>query len=160
MRGATIAAGLLASTLALAAAGPLPGVAAQCPAHASAVVEHFMGADCLGCWKATPPAPGAGPVDDTQWSMDWIAPAGDAAAMAPGALPEAAERLARLGEQGRALHRVVRGRLCDRRLRDDAERRDEDQWGQVSQMHRSHYSRRVGRGSLSRRKEFVKNVKP
>ena len=89
--------GLLASTLALAAAKPLPGVAAHCPAHATAVVEHFMAADCMDCWKATPPAPGAGPVSDTEWAMDWIAPAADDALMAPGALPEAADRLARVG---------------------------------------------------------------
>ena len=93
----TIAAGLLASTLALAAGKPLPGVAANCPAHASAVVERFMGADCMDCWKATPPSPGAGTVGDTEWSMDWIAPAADDAPMAPGALPEAVDRLARVG---------------------------------------------------------------
>jgi len=93
----TAAAGLLASTLALAAAKPVPGVAANCPARATAVVEHFMGADCLDCWKAAPPSAGAGPVGDTEWSLDWIAPAADDAAMAAGALPEAADRLARLG---------------------------------------------------------------
>jgi hypothetical protein len=90
-------AGLTASTLALAAAKPRPGVAADCPAHASAIVEHFMGADCLDCWKAAPPAPGAGAVGATEWSMDWIAPAADDAPMAPGALPETVARLARLG---------------------------------------------------------------
>ena len=88
-------AGLAASTLALAAAKPPPGVAADCPAHASAIVEHFMGADCMDCWKA--PAPGAAAVGDTEWAIDWIAPAADDAPMAPGALPEAATRLARLG---------------------------------------------------------------
>ena len=56
-----------------------------------------MGADCLDCWQATPPAAGAGPVGATEWSMDWIAPAADDAPMAPGSLPEAAQRLARLG---------------------------------------------------------------
>ena len=90
-------AALLASTLALAAPPKNPGIGFECPAHATAVVEHFMGADCLDCWKATPPAAGASPVDATEWSMDWIAPAADDAPMAPGALPEAAERLARLG---------------------------------------------------------------
>ena len=89
--------GLLASTLGLAAAKPAPGVAANCPARASAVVEHFMGADCMDCWKATPPAAGAGSVGDTEWALDWIAPAADDAPMAAGALPEAADRLARLG---------------------------------------------------------------
>ena len=55
-----------------------------------------MGADCLACWQATPPAPGAGPVGDSEWAIDWIVPAADGAAMAAGALPEAADRLARL----------------------------------------------------------------
>jgi hypothetical protein len=96
-RGVTAVAGVLASTLALAATKPAPGVAANCPARATAVVEHFMGADCMDCWKATPPAAGASPVGDTEWDMDWIVPAADDAAMAPGALPEAADRLARLG---------------------------------------------------------------
>ena len=56
-----------------------------------------MGADCLDCWQAAPPAAGATPVGATEWSMDWIAAAGDDAAMAPGALAESAERLARVG---------------------------------------------------------------
>ena len=91
------AAATLTSTLALAATKPPPGVAANCPAHATAVVEHFMGADCMDCWKATPPSAGASPVGDTEWAMDWIVPAADDAPMAPGALPESADRLARLG---------------------------------------------------------------
>ena len=88
---------LLVSTLALAAPPKNRGLAFECPAHATALVEHFMGADCMDCWKATPPAAGAGPVGATEWSMDWIAPAGDDALMAPGALSEATDRLARLG---------------------------------------------------------------
>jgi len=87
---------MLASTLALAATKPPPGVAANCPAHASALVEHFLSADCVDCWKAAPPAAGATAAGDDEWSMDWIAPGADDAPMAPGALPEAAERLARL----------------------------------------------------------------
>ena len=90
-------AGMLASTLAWTATKPKPGVAANCPAHASALVEHFMSADCTDCWKATPPAVGASAIADTDWSMDWIAPGADDAPMAPGALPEAADRLARVG---------------------------------------------------------------
>ena len=89
--------GLLASTLALAATKPPPGVAANCPARATLLVEHFIGADCLACWQATPPGLGAMPVSGKEWSLDWIAPAADDAAMAAGALPEAGERLARLG---------------------------------------------------------------
>ena len=89
--------GLMASTLALAATKPPPGVAANCPARATLLVEHFIGADCLACWQAAPPALGAMPVAAKEWSLDWITPAADDAAMAPGALPEAAERLARVG---------------------------------------------------------------
>jgi hypothetical protein len=81
----------------LAAARPPPGVAANCPTHATALVEHFIGADCTDCWQATPPAAGAEGIGASEWSLDWIAPATDDAAMAAGALPEAADRLARLG---------------------------------------------------------------
>jgi hypothetical protein len=91
------AAATITSTLALAAAKPAPGVAANCPAHATAVVEHFMGANCMDCWKAAPPAAGASPVGATEWAMDWIVPAAADATMAPGALAESADRLARLG---------------------------------------------------------------
>ena len=90
---------MLASTLALAATvpRPAPGVAANCPARATILVEHFIAADCLACWQATPPGLGAMPVAAREWSLDWITPGADDAAMAPGALPEAAERLARVG---------------------------------------------------------------
>jgi hypothetical protein len=87
----------LAAPAAVAAPKPAPGVAAECPARATAVVEHFMGADCMDCWKAAPPAAGAGPVGAAEWALDWIVPAAADAPMAPGALPEAADRLARLG---------------------------------------------------------------
>ena len=90
-------ASLLASTLAFAAAKPPPGVARNCPARATLLVEHFIGADCLACWQVAPPGLGAMPVAGKEWSLDWITPAADDAAMAPGALPEAAERLARVG---------------------------------------------------------------
>ena len=86
-----------ASFGALAAAKPAPGVAANCPAHATALVEHFIGADCMDCWKATPPGAGAEDIGASEWSLDWIAPATDDAAMAAGALPESVDRLARLG---------------------------------------------------------------
>jgi hypothetical protein len=86
-----------ASSSTPAAARPAPGVAADCPARATAVVEHFIGADCMDCWKAAPPAAGAEAAGATEWSLDWIVPAADDAAMAAGALPEAADRLARLG---------------------------------------------------------------
>ncbi len=89
--------GLLASTLALAATQAPPGVAANCPARATLLVEHFIAADCLACWQAAPPALGAMPVAPREWSLDWITPAADDATMAAGALPEAAERLGRVG---------------------------------------------------------------
>jgi hypothetical protein len=95
--------GLLGTTIALAAAKPSPGLDANCPATATALVEHFIGADCIDCWKAAPAAPGQPPIPGaeataaTDWSLDWIVPTADDAPMAPGALPEAADRLARLG---------------------------------------------------------------
>ena len=91
-----VAAGtLLAATLAAAAPKPPPGVAQDCPARATILVEHFIGADCLACWQVAPPGLGAMPVSAGEWSLDWITPAADDAAMAPGALPESTDRLAR-----------------------------------------------------------------
>jgi hypothetical protein len=98
-RLAPISAGLLAATLAVAAPKPPPGVAQNCPARATLLVEHFIGADCLACWQVAPPGLGAMPVAAREWSLDWIAPAADDAAMAAGALPEAAERLARVNAE-------------------------------------------------------------
>ncbi len=92
---ATVA--LLATTLAVAAPKPAPGVEADCPARATLLVEHFVSADCLACWQAAPPALGAMAVSAREWSLDWITPTADDAAMAAGALPEAAGRLARVG---------------------------------------------------------------
>ena len=94
---ATAGVGLVASTLALAAGKPAPGVAANCPAKATLLVEHFVAADCLACWQAAPPGLGAMPVAAREWSLDWIMPGADDAAMAAGALSEAGERLARVG---------------------------------------------------------------
>jgi len=101
--GAAVA-GLSGAGLAVAAGTqPLPGLEKNCPAAAAGLVEHFIGADCMDCWKAAPaaagqpPAPGAEAAGPRDWSLDWIVPAADDAPMAPGALPEAAERLARLG---------------------------------------------------------------
>ncbi len=97
--------GLLASWPDVAAgASSAKGPNPNCPARARALVEHFIGADCLDCWRAAPPqpgqsrVPGAEAVGADEWSLDWIVPArADDAPMAPGALPEGAERLARLG---------------------------------------------------------------
>jgi hypothetical protein len=94
---AAAGASLLASTLALAAGKPAPGVAANCPTRATLLVEHFIAADCLACWQAAPPGLGAMPVAARGWSLDWITPGAEDASMAPGALPEAADRLARVG---------------------------------------------------------------
>ena len=101
---ATLGVTLLASTIAAAAARkPLHDLSADCPAAAGALVEHFIGADCFDCWKAAEPAPGqprtpgAEPTGARDWSLDWIVPAADDAPMAPGALPEAGDRLARVG---------------------------------------------------------------
>jgi len=89
----------MTSAIAVAATRAPPGVAANCPERATLLVEHFMAADCVACWQASPPGLGAMPVAAREWSLDWIMPAADDAPMAPGALPEAAERLARMSAQ-------------------------------------------------------------
>jgi len=102
-RAAGLAGLLLGASLALAATRPAPGLGADCPAAAAGLVEHFIAADCLACWQSAAPAPGrqrtpgAEPPGATEWSLDWIVAAADDAPMAPGALAEAADRLARLG---------------------------------------------------------------
>jgi hypothetical protein len=92
LNGATAHAGLT-----LRPAKPSP----ECPARASALVEHFIGADCLDCWKAAagaPRLPGAEAPRAGEWSLDWVLPSpGPDAPLAAAALPESAERLARLG---------------------------------------------------------------
>ena len=78
------------ATTALAATAP-PVVASACPAPQAAVQEFFLPADCADCWAAAAAAaPGA-------WRFDWITPAGDSAPLAAGALPDSADRAARLG---------------------------------------------------------------
>ena len=105
--------GLAASACALAA-GKLPATAPDpnCPLRATGVVEHFIGADCTGCWSADPAqghVPGAQEVPDDAWSLDWIAPAasGTDNPALPTALPESTERLARLGAPLPALLEVA-----------------------------------------------------
>ena len=67
--------------------------APACPAPQAAVAEAFFSADCADCWSAaTGPAAAS-----TTWRFDWISPGSDAAPLAAGALPEAAERALRLG---------------------------------------------------------------
>ncbi len=81
-------------------------VSAACPAPGAPVVEHFITADCADCWAADAPAAAGA------WRFDWIAPGADDAALSAAALPDAAERLLRLGanapaarsQPARALH--------------------------------------------------------
>ncbi len=65
--------------------------APACPRAPTALIEHFIGADCERCWQtagATAP-----------WRLDWIlpSPSGDAAPLATAALTDGAERAARAG---------------------------------------------------------------
>ncbi len=59
------------------------------------MAEALFSADCADCWSA--PAGGDTASAASAWRFDWIAPGGDAAPLALGALPEAAERAQRLG---------------------------------------------------------------
>jgi hypothetical protein len=68
-----------------AAAAPPPGGAAA----PDVLLERFVPADCEACWqRATPRDRRA-----RQLVLDWIVPAGDGAALASAALPEAASRV-------------------------------------------------------------------
>jgi len=75
----------------------------ECPARATAIVEHFIGAECLDCWKGAAAAgaarlPGAQAPAAGEWTLDWVVPSGrEDAPLATPALPESADRLARLG---------------------------------------------------------------
>ena len=95
-----------------AAAAPTRAAnAPACPGPGAAVQERFFSAECADCWAgseaslAATPAPSARsrpniknqPAFASAWLFDWITPAGDAAPLALGALPESAERAARLG---------------------------------------------------------------
>ena len=77
-----------------------PGTA--CPPAQAATLERLFSADCADCWSApaAPPlsaASGTAKPGSTPWRFDWILPGTDGAPLAAGALPEAADRLARLG---------------------------------------------------------------
>ena len=85
----------------LAAACSLPAQAqiAKCGAPApTLVVERYTSADCEACWRATPPGDGA-KIKGQPFVLDWIVPSshGDEAPLAPAALAEASQRLARSG---------------------------------------------------------------
>ena len=68
-----------------------PGTA--CPSARAATLERLFSADCADCWSA----PGNAQPGPTPWRFDWITPGADGAPLAAGALPEAADRVARLG---------------------------------------------------------------
>lgn len=86
-----------------AAAQPAaPATRPACPAAQAATLERLFSADCADCWSApaaqvAPVAAGAAKPGPATWRFDWITPGTDGAPLAAGALPEAADRLARLG---------------------------------------------------------------
>lgn len=67
--------------------------AATCPAPTAPLREWWINADCTTCWTQSDPT-----TAPKGWRLDWIVPAPAAAdaALAGAALPQAAERLARL----------------------------------------------------------------
>ena len=73
-----------------------------CPPAQAATLERLFSADCADCWSAPaaqilPAAPGAAKPGPATWRFDWITPGAEGAPLAAGALPEAADRVARLG---------------------------------------------------------------
>ena len=64
---------------------------AACPAPGAPVVESFIPAGCADCWAVDAPSPPGA------WRFDWVMPGNDGAPLAAAALPDAAERLQRLG---------------------------------------------------------------
>ena len=96
-----------------------PGTA--CPPAQAATLERLFSADCADCWSApaTPPAtsapsakprsaaPGNGRTGPALWRFDWITPGADGAPLAAGALPEAADRVARLGFEWSGLSQTL-----------------------------------------------------
>jgi len=108
---ATATAASTAAATAAAADGAAPArpkaVANRCPAATAAVTEAFIAADCTACWGAPAgpaPAQPAAPrhANAAAWRLDWITPAGTGADMATAALPEAAERQARVAASATA----------------------------------------------------------
>jgi len=75
----------------LAAATLCHGAPPACPAQGAPVAEHFIAASCPDCWSADAGAP------PDAWRFDWITPAADDDPLAAAALPDATERLLRLG---------------------------------------------------------------
>jgi hypothetical protein len=82
----------LSTALAAHAANPARPRPSACPAAGAAVIEHFVPAACADCWAAEAPAPAGA------WRLDWIVPGADDAPLSAAALPDATERLQRLGQ--------------------------------------------------------------
>lgn len=91
---------ILGGGLGLAAALALPALAETgraCPAAHAALAERFIAADCTACWTAEGDAGPAAPAANRTWTLDWLLPRGNEAAMSAAALPEGGERLQRSG---------------------------------------------------------------
>lgn len=104
---ATSAAAATAAAAGGAAAARPKAVASRCPGATAAVTEAFIAADCAACWGAPADPAAAQPASPRRaaaaaWRLDWITPAGPGADMAAAALPEAAERQARVAAAGTA----------------------------------------------------------
>jgi hypothetical protein len=87
-----LAAALLASTVQAAGPGAARVPGSRCPAAGAPVAEQFIPAACADCWTAD------APVAAGTWRFDWIVPGADDAALSAAALPDATERLLRLGD--------------------------------------------------------------
>jgi hypothetical protein len=79
-----------------------PAQRSACPPAQAATLERLFSADCADCWSApaspvAPGAPGTAKPGPATWRFDWITPGTDGAPLVAGALPEAADRVARLG---------------------------------------------------------------
>ena len=80
----------------------VPAARNACPPAQAATLERLFSADCADCWSApttqvAPVATGGSKPGPATWRFDWITPGTDGAPLTAGALPEAADRLARLG---------------------------------------------------------------
>lgn len=86
-----------AATLVAALLGTVPLAASGAPVcvPAQRVIERFIAADCDACWVRAGAA-----LPASTWVLDWVAPAGAAAALAAAALPETTSRIEALGLSG------------------------------------------------------------
>jgi len=92
-----------AAALALGLSPALAAMGAACPGPQAALVERFTSADCSSCWSQPPRD-----AEPEAWVLDWLLPAGEQAPLAAAALPEALERLQRLGQPRPAAARSAR----------------------------------------------------